>query len=64
MNTGTEKQEEVISSSGQDEPPGMHMIYLPYSDDVRYPEEVTTGAAFVFSLLKQQNDFTLMCRFI
>ncbi|KAM3254137.1 hypothetical protein ACQJBY_047953 [Aegilops geniculata] len=40
-------QEEVISSSGQDEPPGMHMIYLPYSDDVRYPEEVhlTSGDA-------------------
>lgn len=40
-------QEEVISSGGQVEPPGMHMIYLPYSDDVRYPEEVhlTSGDA-------------------
>ncbi|KQK20547.1 hypothetical protein BRADI_1g55250v3 [Brachypodium distachyon] len=40
-------QEEVISSGGQNEPPGMHMIYLPYSDDVRYPEEVhlTSGDA-------------------
>ncbi|RLN34745.1 ATP-dependent DNA helicase 2 subunit KU70 [Panicum miliaceum] len=33
-------QEEVTSSAGQVEPPGMHMIYLPYSDDIRYPEEV------------------------
>uniref|UniRef100_A0A0D9WWA0 ATP-dependent DNA helicase 2 subunit KU70 n=1 Tax=Leersia perrieri TaxID=77586 RepID=A0A0D9WWA0_9ORYZ len=33
-------QEEVTSAGGQIEPPGMHMIYLPYSDDVRYPEEV------------------------
>ncbi|EER97823.1 ATP-dependent DNA helicase 2 subunit KU70 [Sorghum bicolor] len=32
-------QEEVTSSGGQLEPPGMHMIYLPYSDDIRYPEE-------------------------
>ncbi|KAM0824659.1 hypothetical protein ACQ4PT_070043 [Festuca glaucescens] len=40
-------QEEATSSGGQDEPPGMHMIYLPYSDDVRYPEEVhlTSGDA-------------------
>uniref|UniRef100_A0ACD5UNJ6 Uncharacterized protein n=1 Tax=Avena sativa TaxID=4498 RepID=A0ACD5UNJ6_AVESA len=40
-------QEEVSSSGGQDEPPGMHLIYLPYSDDVRYPEEVhlTSGDA-------------------
>lgn len=33
-------QEEVTSSGRQFEPPGMHMIYLPYSDDIRYPEEV------------------------
>ncbi|KAK3124631.1 hypothetical protein QOZ80_7BG0589640 [Eleusine coracana subsp. coracana] len=33
-------QEEVTSSGFQVEPPGMHMIYLPYSDDIRYPEEV------------------------
>ncbi|KAG2640398.1 ATP-dependent DNA helicase 2 subunit KU70-like [Panicum virgatum] len=33
-------QEEVTSSAGQVESPGMHMIYLPYSDDIRYPEEV------------------------
>ncbi|KAL5196767.1 hypothetical protein ABZP36_000279 [Zizania latifolia] len=40
-------QEEVTSSGGQIEPPGMHMIHLPYSDDVRYPEEVhmTSGDA-------------------
>ncbi|CAL9086261.1 unnamed protein product [Musa textilis] len=33
-------QDEIISSSGQVEPPGMHMIYLPYSDDVRHVEEL------------------------
>lgn len=33
-------QDEIVSSSGQLEPPGMHMIYLPYSDDIRYPEEL------------------------
>ncbi|XP_058093568.1 ATP-dependent DNA helicase 2 subunit KU70 [Magnolia sinica] len=33
-------QDEITSSSGQVEPPGMHMIYLPYSDDIRHPEEV------------------------
>uniref|UniRef100_I1NJE1 DNA helicase n=1 Tax=Glycine max TaxID=3847 RepID=I1NJE1_SOYBN len=32
-------QEEVIQSGGQIEPPGMHMIYLPYSDDIRFVEE-------------------------
>lgn len=46
MNSGG-KQEEVASSGGQVEPPGMHMIYLPYSDDIRYPEEVKTGTVFI-----------------
>ncbi|XP_019441579.1 PREDICTED: ATP-dependent DNA helicase 2 subunit KU70 isoform X3 [Lupinus angustifolius] len=32
-------QDEVIQSGGQIEPPGMHMIYLPYSDDIRLIEE-------------------------
>nr|KYP75522.1 ATP-dependent DNA helicase 2 subunit 1 [Cajanus cajan] len=32
-------QEEVIQSGSQIEPPGMHMIYLPYSDDIRLVEE-------------------------
>lgn len=36
-------QDEIMSSSGQVEPPGMHMIYLPYSDDIRYPEELHTS---------------------
>ncbi|CAD7701865.1 unnamed protein product [Ostreobium quekettii] len=32
-------QQEVLDSFGaQIEPPGMQMIHLPYSDDVRYPE--------------------------
>ncbi|KAG5235386.1 Ku [Salix suchowensis] len=33
-------QDEIISAGGQVEPPGMHMIYLPYSDDVRHVEEI------------------------
>ncbi|CAJ2628321.1 unnamed protein product [Trifolium pratense] len=32
-------QDEVIQSGVQIEPPGMHMIYLPYSDDIRLIEE-------------------------
>ncbi|GFQ04382.1 ATP-dependent DNA helicase 2 subunit ku70 [Phtheirospermum japonicum] len=35
-------QDEIVSSSGQIEPPGMHMIYLPYSDDIRSIEELHT----------------------
>lgn len=33
-------QDELMSSSGQVEPHGMHMIYLPYSDDIRHVEEL------------------------
>lgn len=33
-------QDEIVSASGQVEPPGMHMIYLPYCDDIRPIEEV------------------------
>lgn len=33
-------QEEIIAGGGQIEPPGMHMIYLPYSDDIRPIEEL------------------------
>ncbi|PON60167.1 Ku, partial [Parasponia andersonii] len=32
-------QDEIIMAGGQVEPPGMHMIYLPYSDDMRDIEE-------------------------
>ncbi|XP_011073828.1 ATP-dependent DNA helicase 2 subunit KU70 [Sesamum indicum] len=35
-------QDEIVSTSGQIEPPGMHMIYLPYSDDIRPVEELHT----------------------
>lgn len=41
-------REEITSSSGQIEPPGMHMIYLPYSDDIRHIEKLhmtTNGSA-------------------
>lgn len=40
-------QEEVITSGGQVEPPGMHMIYLPYSDDIRHVEEVHADSGTV-----------------
>ncbi|XP_022631825.1 kinesin-like protein KIN-13A isoform X3 [Vigna radiata var. radiata] len=33
-------EEEFIQSGSQIEPPRMHMIYLPYSDDIRLVEEV------------------------
>nr|ATA62886.1 putative KU70-like protein [Juniperus oxycedrus] len=33
-------QEEVTNSSGQIDPPGLHMIYLPYSDDIRHIEKL------------------------
>ncbi|WCJ43761.1 ATP-dependent DNA helicase 2 subunit KU70 [Euphorbia peplus] len=33
-------QDEIITGGGQVEPPGMHMIYLPFTDDVRDPEEL------------------------
>ncbi|KAG5588717.1 hypothetical protein H5410_049151 [Solanum commersonii] len=29
-------QDEIMTPSGQVEPPGMHLIYLPYSDDIRH----------------------------
>ncbi|KAI3459721.1 hypothetical protein Pfo_016384 [Paulownia fortunei] len=35
-------QDEIISASGQVEPPGMHMIHLPFSDDIRPIEELHT----------------------
>ncbi|GMY32211.1 ATP-dependent DNA helicase 2 subunit KU70 [Fagus crenata] len=33
-------QNEIISHGGQVEPPGMHMIYLPYCEDIRHVEEL------------------------
>lgn len=33
-------QDEILNAGGQVEPPGMHMIYLPYSDDIRQTDEV------------------------
>ncbi|EPS73529.1 hypothetical protein M569_01226 [Genlisea aurea] len=32
-------QGEIVNDGGQVEPPGMHIIYLPYSDDIRPIEE-------------------------
>lgn len=54
MNHGGKKQEEVTSSGFQDAPPGMHMIYLPYSDDIRYPEEVRTAIMYILYQLSLQ----------
>ncbi|KAI7725815.1 hypothetical protein M8C21_031772 [Ambrosia artemisiifolia] len=39
-------QEEIIDGGGQIEPPGMHMIYLPYSDDIRPIEEARNSFWF------------------
>uniref|UniRef100_A0A7N0US95 Ku domain-containing protein n=1 Tax=Kalanchoe fedtschenkoi TaxID=63787 RepID=A0A7N0US95_KALFE len=33
-------QEEIVVAGGQIEPPGMHMIFLPYTDDIRAVEEL------------------------
>lgn len=33
-------QDEIITAGGQLEPPGMHMLYLPYADDIRHVEEL------------------------
>ncbi|KAL8487481.1 hypothetical protein ACS0TY_023519 [Phlomoides rotata] len=38
-------QDEIVSASGQVEPPGMHIIYLPYSDDIRPIEELHTDTS-------------------
>lgn len=35
-------QDEIMTASGQIEPPGMYMIYLPYSDDIRQIDELHT----------------------
>lgn len=35
-------QDEIMTPSGQVEPPGMHLIYLPFSDDIRHVEELHT----------------------
>ncbi|KVH88872.1 Ku70 [Cynara cardunculus var. scolymus] len=43
---GLVAQDEIVDAGGQLEPPGMHMIYLPYSEDIRLIEELhseTTG---------------------
>lgn len=48
-------KDEVISSSGQVEPPGMHMIYLPFSDDIRHVEEVRKLGSLHFFLASHSN---------
>ncbi|KAJ9549708.1 hypothetical protein OSB04_022251 [Centaurea solstitialis] len=43
---GLVAQDEIVEAGGQIEPPGMHLIYLPYSEDIRLIEELhseTTG---------------------
>ncbi|KAG0474073.1 hypothetical protein HPP92_015930 [Vanilla planifolia] len=46
-------QDEIASTCGQLEPPGMHMIYLPYSDDIRYPEELHLDAPIPCATVEQ-----------
>lgn len=46
-----EAQEEIIDSGGQIEPPGMHMIYLPYSDDIRPIEEARINPRSIVMML-------------
>lgn len=42
-------QDEIINAGGQIEPPGMHMIYLPYSDDIRHIEEARENIQVVLN---------------
>ncbi|PSS35906.1 ATP-dependent DNA helicase 2 subunit like [Actinidia chinensis var. chinensis] len=46
-------QDEIITAGGQVEPPGMHMIYLPYSDDIRQIEEIHSD---IYSATPRAND--------
>ncbi|XP_057960268.1 ATP-dependent DNA helicase 2 subunit KU70 isoform X2 [Malania oleifera] len=58
-------QDEIISASGQIEPPGMHMICLPYSNDIRNVEELlsdTTAATLRASDGQIKNATALMRR--
>ncbi|KAI3708864.1 hypothetical protein L2E82_38391 [Cichorium intybus] len=47
--------EEVTDGSCKIEPPGLHMIYLPYSDDIRQIEEARKKA-LVFPKVKHGSD--------
>lgn len=38
-------QDEIVSHGGQIEPPGMHMIYLPYCEDIRHVEELYSDSS-------------------
>lgn len=45
-------QDEIIAGGGQIEPPGMYMIYLPYSDDIRHIEEARENFMLVKDTLQ------------
>lgn len=45
-------QDEIIAGGVQVEPPGMHMIYLPYSDDIRHIEEARENFELVKDTLQ------------
>ncbi|KAL7609250.1 ATP-dependent DNA helicase 2 subunit KU70 [Lactuca sativa] len=47
-------QEEVTYGGGQIEPPGMHMIYLPYSDDIRPIEELHSDTSGMMPLANDE----------
>ncbi|XP_062170512.1 ATP-dependent DNA helicase 2 subunit KU70 [Alnus glutinosa] len=38
-------QDEIVSHGGQIEPPGMHMINLPYCEDIRHVEELYSDSS-------------------
>ncbi|KAI3751483.1 hypothetical protein L2E82_22571 [Cichorium intybus] len=52
---GLVTQEELTGGSCKIEPPGLHMIYLPYSDDIRQIEEARKRA-LVFPKVKHGSD--------
>ncbi|CAH1415087.1 unnamed protein product [Lactuca virosa] len=51
---GLVAQEEVTDGGGQIEPPGMHMIYLPYSDDIRPIEELHSDTSGMMPLANDE----------
>lgn len=51
-------KDEITGPCGQTEPPGMHMIYLPYADDIRPIEEVQV---LYFSFLMKDFGIETLC---
>ncbi|XP_024517551.1 ATP-dependent DNA helicase 2 subunit KU70 [Selaginella moellendorffii] len=49
-------QEEIVNEYGQVQPPGMHMIYLPYAEDIRQPEKINLSKGGVEIAAKEHID--------